>query len=609
MDQPFTFENVINEDIIIVPNYIPIDESKIVVVDFDTDGGTNVNSIEALIDTAITKPIDPIKKGYDFQGWYLNGNAYDFTNLIVQNITLKAKWNKSTSNSSNNNPNDSSKQITETSPNYKCVAFYSAIVKESTGVVGQNYHISNLFDTSISYSSGLCYITYKSSDNSIASISNEGFINANKSGTAYVYACINDNDKKAEVGCFKGKLTITAAQQGSEKNDGKLTHEEEIVSAKKFANDVNGYFWYLDTNSYAYLHPTIMEWYDHTLLNWASNYMALSGNKFVTSDSTGVLYTNDSNIHNTFLANPTELGYYIISQYKMRVSNSKLYITIGGQTYSFTRSSSKKSENVSLKMTSDTLNIDKGLSKDITVNISPYFFNHNITTTSSNSSVATCYGYSTTSNGNITLNCTGYKSGTATITVKDTIGSASTSFNVIVNNSLIKADGVTLNNSTLNLQRGNSSTLVASVSPNNADNKTVNWSTSNASVATVSNGKVTAVGAGTAIITVTTQDGNYTANCTVTITNPPLTATAAAGIANTCTNNGCGIYTYIYITPTGGDGVYTYSYTVYKDGSLIGSYTQKETYLTYSKGSYRIDYTVTDGSGKITSGTSTTTIS
>ena len=77
--------------------------------------------------------------------------------------------------------------------------------------------------------------------------------------------------------------------------------------------------------------------------------------------------------------------------------------------------------------------------------------------------------------------------------------------------------GVSLDKTSLNLEVGGTSTLVATVSPSDATNKNVTWSTSNASVATVSSGKVTAVSVGEATITVTTEDGKKTATCKVTV--------------------------------------------------------------------------------------------
>ena len=76
---------------------------------------------------------------------------------------------------------------------------------------------------------------------------------------------------------------------------------------------------------------------------------------------------------------------------------------------------------------------------------------------------------------------------------------------------------VTLNQSSLSLTVGNTAALTATVQPSDASNKSVNWSSSNTGVATVNNGTVTAVAAGSATITVTTADGGKTAVCAVTV--------------------------------------------------------------------------------------------
>ena len=94
----------------------------------------------------------------------------------------------------------------------------------------------------------------------------------------------------------------------------------------------------------------------------------------------------------------------------------------------------------------------------------------------------------------------------------------------------VAVTGVSLNPTSLTLTVGSSETLSASVSPDNATDKTVTWTTNKSSVATVSNGKVTAVAEGSATITVTTNDGNKTATCTVTVTpKPKYTVTLDAG--------------------------------------------------------------------------------
>ncbi len=91
--------------------------------------------------------------------------------------------------------------------------------------------------------------------------------------------------------------------------------------------------------------------------------------------------------------------------------------------------------------------------------------------------------------------------------------------------------GVSLDKSTVSIAAGSTDQLTATVSPANATNKTVNWTSSDAAVATVtSSGLVTAVAVGEADITAATVDGGYQANCRVTVTKgtPTISSWPAA---------------------------------------------------------------------------------
>ena len=82
----------------------------------------------------------------------------------------------------------------------------------------------------------------------------------------------------------------------------------------------------------------------------------------------------------------------------------------------------------------------------------------------------------------------------------------------------ISVTGVTLNQTELTLLPGDTVTLIATVEPDNATNKTVTWTSSNPNVATVNEGGVvTAVANGNATITTTTQDGNQTTTCVINV--------------------------------------------------------------------------------------------
>lgn len=83
----------------------------------------------------------------------------------------------------------------------------------------------------------------------------------------------------------------------------------------------------------------------------------------------------------------------------------------------------------------------------------------------------------------------------------------------------VAVTGVTLSDETLALTAGGASgALTATVAPANATNDSISWASSNEAIATVSNGVVVPVAAGSATITVTTEDGLFTDTCAVTVT-------------------------------------------------------------------------------------------
>ena len=163
---------------------------------------------------------------------------------------------------------------------------------------------------------------------------------------------------------------------------------------------------------------------------------------------------------------------------------------------------------VSLNKTS--LSLAKGSTQTLTATITPSdATNKNVTWTSSNTSVATV-----DASGKVTA----VASGNATITVKTVDGGKTAACSVTVT---VPVTGVSLNMSSLSLTKGSTETLMATINPSDATNKSVTWTSSNTSVATVdSNGKVTAEAGGSATITVKTADGNKTATCSVTVTVP-----------------------------------------------------------------------------------------
>lgn len=124
--------------------------------------------------------------------------------------------------------------------------------------------------------------------------------------------------------------------------------------------------------------------------------------------------------------------------------------------------------------------------------------------------------------------------GTAVITVTTADGGYTAECKVSVSKGAqeeIDVESVVLNKKTLSLKAGASETLTATVSPDEATDKSIRWTSSNADVATVdANGKVTAVANGTAVITAATVDGGFTAQCTVTVSDDAAEAVAVANV-------------------------------------------------------------------------------
>lgn len=92
--------------------------------------------------------------------------------------------------------------------------------------------------------------------------------------------------------------------------------------------------------------------------------------------------------------------------------------------------------------------------------------------------------------------------------------------NVTVSTGSVAVTGVSVSPTSASIAVGSTQQLTATISPSNASNQNRTWSSSNTSVATVnSSGLVTAVAAGSSTITVTTQQGGYTANASITVTS------------------------------------------------------------------------------------------
>ena len=190
-------------------------------------------------------------------------------------------------------------------------------------------------------------------------------------------------------------------------------------------------------------------------------------------------------------------------------TNGKLTVDGGTLTGNVIGTVNYKVTGVSLDKT--TLNLNPGKEGTLTATITPdNATNQNVTWKSSDTKVATV------DNGLVTA----VAEGTATITVTTEDGSKTARCTVTVTTATVPVTGVTLDPTSLTLDVNQTATLTATITPSNATNQNVTWTSDNPSVATVSGGVVTAVAPGEATITATTADGGFAATCTVTVNKP-----------------------------------------------------------------------------------------
>ena len=98
------------------------DNTNYYTITFDTDGGSSIDSIVVANNDTLEEPASPIKEGYTFLYWELDGEEYDFTTKVTSDITLTAVWkenktssNNDSSNNTTNNQNDTNNNVTTSS--------------------------------------------------------------------------------------------------------------------------------------------------------------------------------------------------------------------------------------------------------------------------------------------------------------------------------------------------------------------------------------------------------------------------------------------------------------------------------------------------------------
>ena len=175
-----------------------------------------------------------------------------------------------------------------------------------------------------------------------------------------------------------------------------------------------------------------------------------------------------------------------------------------------------RNEVIEITLNKTQITIEEDQTENLIATITPEnATNKEVVWTSSDENVATVDGEGTV---------TAVGVGEATITAKTENGITATC-RVTVTQKIINPTEITLNKTQITIEEEQTENLIATITPENATNKEVVWTSTNESVATVDEeGTVTAVGVGEAIITVTTEN-NMTATCSVTVTQKIINPT------------------------------------------------------------------------------------
>lgn len=379
-------------------------------------------------------------------------------------------------------------------------------------------------------------LTWASSHENFVAVSDKGVVTAVSEGSSTVTATTSNNkvascvvtvNKKADpvptgdtdgvYELYTGNLTVgdyvmfaytsasTKYVMSKEKQDNKrpgsrvtvtnntITKTDDIAVFKVCEGSSSGTFAFYDAYYKGYLCAT----------SESRNYIRLSEtvngySSFTVSTGPDRDISAKSGNRNTIRWNTTETYFSCYASTSSSVKSIQLFRKAADPVYP---------ETISLNGSAD-MNI--GETQTLSVKYLPTDTNvKSVSYVSSSSSIA-----SITSSGLVTALAEGSTTITATARGENDVAITAT---LTINVHTVHVTGVTLNESSKEISTRGSLTLTATVSPSNASNKNVTWTSSKPSVATVSGGVVTPVNPGSTVITVTTVDGSKTATCNVTV--------------------------------------------------------------------------------------------
>ena len=406
-------------------------------------------------------------------------------------------------------------------------------------------------------------VTWSSSNTSVATVSSSGVVTAKTAGSATITVTTNDGGKRATCSVTVQAQTVAVTAITLSQTSATLTYGQTLtLSATVLPANASDktIVWTSSNNSIASVSEGVVTAGSTsgtaTITAKSQNYPAVSATCKVTVTAgtvsvTGVSLNKTSltmtvgdtqtltatvtpsnatdksvtwSSSNTSIATVSSSG--VVTAKAAGTSTITVTTNDGGKkaTCSVTVSAASVAvTGVSLNKTS--LSMTVGDTQTLTATITPSnATDKSVTWSSSNTSVATV-----STSGVVTAKA----AGSATITVTTNDGGKKATCAVTIQAQTVSVTGVSLNKTSLSMTVGDTQTLTATITPSNATDKSVTWSSSNTSVATVStSGVVTAKAAGSATITVTTNDGGKKATCTVSVQSFSLPVLSVVTVSN-----------------------------------------------------------------------------
>ena len=384
-------------------------------------------------------------------------------------------------------------------------------------------------------------VSWTSSNSDVATVSQDGQVTAVSAGTATIRVVTTDGGKVAECAVIVNHLYVPVTGVSIEPSSAAVAVGKTIQLAATVSPsnaDEKDVTWESSDESIAKVNnegvvygiavgKVEVKAKVGTYSATSSIEVAIPLEKVILEKTDFELFVGDAiNVKYTNVPENANVFYYTITSSNPRVADYSWFYNINAKsvgeaimTWTATTPFGKditadchvvvRQPVSSISLNLESLSLLEGESATLAATILPEdAYNKKVIWISDNPNVA-----SVDSNGKIT----GVSAGSTTIWATTEQGSKKASCSVTVESKIYPVADVSLDKSSITLTEGGTAQLTATVLPENASNKNVRWESTNTGVATVNNGKVTAVKAGSAAIKVITEDGSKTAECSVTV--------------------------------------------------------------------------------------------